>query len=195
MQAFARPRGITLQSTDVNQAIEGTLDVLGTSHGRNVRIEKELGGVAPVQGDPYTLQEVLFNLCTNALNAMPNGGTLTLRSYALGGRTKTGSARWPSTSATPASAFRQSTWSGFRAVFHHPRRLRRHRPRTGPLPHVDLRNGRPDRSPQRPRPGHDLHRRAESGRWGEDFGQVRVSEIGGEWLSDLHQGVFTLYLK
>ena len=37
-----------------------------------------------MQGDPYTLQEVLFNLCTNALNAMPNGGTLTLRSYALG---------------------------------------------------------------------------------------------------------------
>ena len=36
------------------------------------------------QGDPYTLQEVLFNLCTNALAAMPRGGTLTLRSYALG---------------------------------------------------------------------------------------------------------------
>ena len=84
VQAFARPRGITLQSTDVNQAIEGTLEVLGTSHGRNVRIEKELGAVAAVQGDPYTLQEVLFNLCTNALNAMPKGGTLTLRSYALG---------------------------------------------------------------------------------------------------------------
>ena len=84
VQAFARPRGITLQSTDVNQAIEGTLEVLGTSHGRNVRIEKELGGVAAVQGDPYTLQEVLFNLCTNALNAMPEGGTLTLRSYRAG---------------------------------------------------------------------------------------------------------------
>jgi signal transduction histidine kinase len=86
VQAFARPRGITLQSTDVNQAVEGTLEVLGTSHGRNVRIEKELGSVAAVQGDPYTLQEVLFNLCTNALNAMPRGGTLTLRSYALGSK-------------------------------------------------------------------------------------------------------------
>jgi len=59
--------------------------VLGASH-RNIRIRKELGDVAPVQGDPYTLQEVLFNLCTNALNAMPNGGTLTLRSYALGSK-------------------------------------------------------------------------------------------------------------
>ncbi|MEN6449439.1 MAG: ATP-binding protein [Thermoguttaceae bacterium] len=86
VQAFARPRGITLQSTDVNQAVEATLEVLGPVHGRNVRIEKELGVVAPVQGDPYTLQEVLFNLCTNALNAMPDGGTLTLRTYALGSK-------------------------------------------------------------------------------------------------------------
>ena len=83
VQAFARPRGITLQSTDVNQAVEAMLEVLGAA-GRNIRIRKELGDVAPVQGDPYTLQEVLFNLSTNALNAMPKGGTLTLRSYALG---------------------------------------------------------------------------------------------------------------
>lgn len=86
VQAFARPRGITLQSTDVNQAVEATLDVLGPSHVRNVRIQKELNEVAPVQGDPYTLQEVLFNLCTNALNAMPKGGVLTLRTYAMGSK-------------------------------------------------------------------------------------------------------------
>lgn len=86
VQAFARPRGITLQSTDVNQAVEATLEVLGPGHGRNIRILKELGDVAPVQGDPYTLQEVLFNLCTNAMNAMPKGGTVTLRTYALGSK-------------------------------------------------------------------------------------------------------------
>jgi two-component system, NtrC family, sensor kinase len=68
----------------VNQAIEATLEVLGASPGRNIRIEKQFGDVAAVQGDPYTLQEVLFNLCTNALKAMPNGGTLTLCSYVLG---------------------------------------------------------------------------------------------------------------
>lgn len=86
VQAFARPRGITLQSTDVNQAVEATLEVLGPSHIRNVAIRKELSEVALVQGDPYTLQEVLFNLCTNALNAMPRGGTITLRTYALGSK-------------------------------------------------------------------------------------------------------------
>ncbi len=84
VQAFARPRGVTLQSTEVNQAVVATLEVLGSSHGKNVDIRTDLAGVAPVQGDPYTLQEVLFNLCTNALNAMPHGGTLTLRTYSLG---------------------------------------------------------------------------------------------------------------
>ncbi|MDY0167107.1 MAG: ATP-binding protein [Thermoguttaceae bacterium] len=81
VQAFARPRGITLGPTDVNLAIEGTLQVLGTSHGSNIRVETELGDVSLVLGDHYTLQEVFFNLCTNALAAMPRGGTLTLRSY------------------------------------------------------------------------------------------------------------------
>jgi signal transduction histidine kinase len=86
VQAFARPRGITLQSTDVNAAVEATLEVLGTTHVGNVRILRDLADVPPVQGDPYTLQEVLFNLCTNALAAMPHGGSLTLRTYALGRR-------------------------------------------------------------------------------------------------------------
>lgn len=86
VQAFARPRGITLQSTDVNQAVEGTLEVLGPPANRKITIRKELGDVAPVQGDSYTLQEVLFNLCTNAMYAMPDGGVLTLRTYAMGSK-------------------------------------------------------------------------------------------------------------
>jgi len=85
VQAFARPRGITLQPTDVNQAVEGTLAVLGRNH-KNVEVCAELGEVPPVEGDPYTLQEVLFNLCTNALAAMPQGGTLTLRTYQQTGK-------------------------------------------------------------------------------------------------------------
>jgi len=86
VQAFARPRGITLQSTDVRAAVEATLEMLGTTRVGNVRIQRELADVPPVQGDLYTLQEVLFNLCTNALAAMPQGGTLTLRCYPMGGR-------------------------------------------------------------------------------------------------------------
>ena len=90
VQAFARPRGITLEPTDVNQAVDATLGVLGTHHGPSIRIQTDLGEVSAVRGDPYTLQEVLFNLCTNALAAMPEGGTLTLRTRTLGRRDEEG---------------------------------------------------------------------------------------------------------
>jgi signal transduction histidine kinase len=39
-----------------------------------------------VDGDSFTLQEVLFNLCMNDFAAMPEGGTLTLRTRTLGRR-------------------------------------------------------------------------------------------------------------
>ena len=84
VQSFAQPHGMTLASTDVNAAVEGTLRVLGISHGPNIRIETDLGDVPAVQGDRYTLQEVLFNLCTNALIAMPDGGALTIRTRLAG---------------------------------------------------------------------------------------------------------------
>ena len=86
VQAFARPHGITLQNTDANQAVQGTLQLLRPDYRKHVKLETELGAVPPVQGDPYSLQEVVFNLCTNALAAMPDGGTLTLRTYPLGPR-------------------------------------------------------------------------------------------------------------
>jgi signal transduction histidine kinase len=83
VQAFARPRGIELTSTDVNAAIEATLQLLGSAHRVGIRIETHLGDVPPVQGDPYTLQEVFFNLLTNAVLAMPEGGTVRVVSRLL----------------------------------------------------------------------------------------------------------------
>ena len=85
VQAFALPHGVTLQTTDLNAVVESTLALLGPTRRNRVQIQTELNDVPPVQGDPYTLQEVLFNLCINALAAMPRGGTLTLRTRLLGG--------------------------------------------------------------------------------------------------------------
>lgn len=84
VQAFAQPRGVVLEKTDVNAAVEGTLAMLGPRVGDRIRVEKDLRRVPPVLGDMYTIQEIVFNLCTNALAAMPNGGTLTVRTRALG---------------------------------------------------------------------------------------------------------------
>ena len=86
VQAFARPAASRCKARTSAPPWKPTLEMLGTTRVGNVRIERELADVPPVQGDLYTLQEVLFNLCTNALAAMPQGGTLTLRCYTMGGR-------------------------------------------------------------------------------------------------------------
>ncbi len=83
VQAFARPHGLKLQETEVNKAVEATIPLLGESREDGVEIATELGNVPLVKGDPYTLQEVIFNLCTNALAAMPNGGELIIRTFPL----------------------------------------------------------------------------------------------------------------
>jgi len=84
VQVFAQPRGIVLERTDVNAAVESTLALLGRQHGENIAIETDLRDVPHVQGDRYTLQEVLFNLCSNALAAMSEGGTMTIRTRVRG---------------------------------------------------------------------------------------------------------------
>jgi signal transduction histidine kinase len=83
VQAFARPQGLKLQDTDVNEAIETTIAILGEGQVHGVEIVVDGGDVPLVFGDPYTLQEVIFNLCTNALAAMPDGGRLSIRSFRL----------------------------------------------------------------------------------------------------------------
>lgn len=84
VQSFARPRGLELQPTSVNAAVQAVLDLIGLQCGDDIAVETSLDEVPLVEGDPYTLQEILFNLCMNAIAAMPDGGRLTLRTYALG---------------------------------------------------------------------------------------------------------------
>ncbi len=86
VQSFARPHGLTVVPTDVNAVVEATLQFLSIPQQKGIEIRTELGEVPLVNGDSYTLQEVLFNLCMNAFAAMPEGGTLTLRTRTLSTR-------------------------------------------------------------------------------------------------------------
>lgn len=58
------------------------------SEARDIHIEviQELGDVPELIGDPAALREVMVNLIANAIEAMPQGGCLTVRTYAKGGR-------------------------------------------------------------------------------------------------------------
>ena len=81
VQAFARPHGLALKDTDVNEAIEAVKQLFEQGKPANTQLVMELGKVPLVRGDPHVLQEVIFTLCTNALAAMPEGGELCLCSF------------------------------------------------------------------------------------------------------------------
>ena len=81
LQEYSRPHGIELQPVDINKEINSALKLLQIKDTGKVSIRSEMRPVPKAKADPFALQEVIINLCTNAIAAMPNGGTLTIRTH------------------------------------------------------------------------------------------------------------------
>ncbi|OGC22994.1 hypothetical protein A2291_00900 [candidate division WOR-1 bacterium RIFOXYB2_FULL_42_35] len=73
------------QEVDVNlnEVIEVSLELVPL---KRIVLKKELRVIPPIKGDNEGLQEVFVNLIQNALNSMPDQGTITLRTYLEDGR-------------------------------------------------------------------------------------------------------------
>lgn len=78
---FARQSMPTLRPVDVNQVLEQVLSLVGhQAQLQKVEVVKEFRpSLPPVLADFNQLQQVFTNLTLNAIQAMPNGGTLRLR--------------------------------------------------------------------------------------------------------------------
>lgn len=85
---FARPRPPRLQTVQLGPVLENVLEL--ASHGvrgKAVRFEKGVqNGLQPVECDPEQLEQVLLNLMINAIEASPDGGTVTLSAALEDGR-------------------------------------------------------------------------------------------------------------
>jgi len=74
---MARPHTGAHQPVELEPLLENTLSFLSEKlKRRDVRLERSFAAVPSVQGDPERLQQLLLNLCLNAIDAMPNGGEL-----------------------------------------------------------------------------------------------------------------------
>ena len=77
---FARQDLATEQEVDLNILVREEVALLEHSTLQKVKLEMDLDpGLRPLRGDPSALHHSLMNLCVNAVDAMPGGGTLTLR--------------------------------------------------------------------------------------------------------------------
>jgi PAS domain S-box-containing protein len=86
LNRFAK-RGIATNGdhTDLNEVVKDVVQMTrprwkdaANKEGRSYEVETDLQPVPPIIGEPSGLREVLINMIHNALNAMPQGGTLKL---------------------------------------------------------------------------------------------------------------------
>jgi PAS domain S-box-containing protein len=78
--AFSRRTPTQLISVDVNATIRGVEPMLRRLVGENLEFGLDLAdGLGPVRADPVQLEQVIVNLAVNARDAMPEGGSIAIR--------------------------------------------------------------------------------------------------------------------
>lgn len=86
MQFARKPRGSGFRRVDLVGVLQETYDLIRQSFDRKVEIHMSLPDSLPVLGDDPGLRQIFMNLCTNARDAMPEGGTLSIRAESAGDR-------------------------------------------------------------------------------------------------------------
>ncbi|MCJ2088899.1 response regulator [Methylobacterium sp. E-005] len=82
--SFSRAHDLQARAVDVNALIVGMSDLFSRSLGGLVTVRTDLGADLPaVQVDPEQLELAVLNLCINARDAMPEGGTITIETRRL----------------------------------------------------------------------------------------------------------------
>jgi PAS domain S-box-containing protein len=84
--AFSRRQLLRPRVVDLNEVISETETMLRRLIGEDVELVTELEpALSPIRADPVQLEQIVVNLAVNARDAMPDGGTLSIRTEAVDG--------------------------------------------------------------------------------------------------------------
>lgn len=82
--SLAKDKNVNLESNDLNTIIQGLLPLLqADAFRRGKTIELVLGDISKVFADDNEIRQCILNLVANGLDAMPEGGTLTIGTASL----------------------------------------------------------------------------------------------------------------
>jgi PAS domain S-box-containing protein len=82
--AFSRKQVLRPQLIDLNEIVDGMATMLSRMLGEDVLLSTSLDPqLGPTRADPTQLEQVVLNLAINARDAMPDGGSLLLRTTQL----------------------------------------------------------------------------------------------------------------
>jgi signal transduction histidine kinase len=78
--AFSRTNKINLTTVDINFIIKRLTPMLGNILGETIELETHIQDeTLMIMGDSIQIEQVLMNLCMNAKDAMPDGGSVTIK--------------------------------------------------------------------------------------------------------------------
>ena len=74
---YARPRKLELLKVNIPELVDETLSSLNANFDEHhITIKKNYNQIPPIEIDPEQIRQVLLNLILNAVEAIPNGGTI-----------------------------------------------------------------------------------------------------------------------
>ena len=77
LQSFVKPIEVHKETFNLKQLITGILSQIDMP--KNIETSIKIGDALTVVADPHLLKRVFINLSTNAVQAMPKGGVLTIK--------------------------------------------------------------------------------------------------------------------
>lgn len=87
--AFGRPQSVNLRPMELNSVIENISDLLKSFLTEGIELHISLTKEQiPIFADPHLIEQIIINLCTNAKDAMIEGGTLVIRTELVSHKAK-----------------------------------------------------------------------------------------------------------